>query len=153
MMHITCRHSIAVAHRIFEYGGTCERLHGHNYRLVIDLCADALDDLGMVADFRTVKKVLFQAVDAAWDHRTLLYDKDPLCAPLMKLLTDGSVAPASFNPTAENMAAHLGTAIFPRALLNAGLNAVQVLSVTVYETDNNSATWTNDALPDGRNHR
>lgn len=144
MIHITCRHSIAIAHRIFEYDGSCERLHGHNYRIEIDISAGKLDSLGMIADFRLVKKTLYQALDEAWDHRTLLQDKDPLCTPLQKLLTDGSVCPVPFNPTAENMAAYLATRLFPDALAKAGMDDLTVCSVTVYETDKNSATWTRD---------
>ncbi|MDO4839463.1 MAG: 6-carboxytetrahydropterin synthase [Desulfovibrionaceae bacterium] len=144
MIHITCRHSIAIAHRIFEYDGSCERLHGHNYRIEIGISAGALDSLGMIADFRVVKKTLYQALDEAWDHRTLLQDKDPLCASLQKILTDGSVCPVPFNPTAENMAAYLATSLFPDALEKAGMGTLKVCFVTVFETDKNSATWTSD---------
>ncbi len=144
MIHITCRHSIAIAHRIFEYDGSCERLHGHNYRIEIGISAGALDSLGMIADFRVVKKTLYQALDEAWDHRTLLQDKDPLCASLQKILTDGSVCPVPFNPTAENMAAYLATRLFPDALEKADMGTLKVCFVTVFETDKNSATWTSD---------
>ncbi len=144
MIHITCRHSIAIAHRIFEYDGSCERLHGHNYHIEIGISAGALDSLGMIADFRVVKKTLYQALDETWDHRTLLYDKDPLCAPLQKILTDGSVCPVPFNPTAENMAAYLATNLFPDALEKAGMGTLKVYFVTVFETEKNSATWTRD---------
>ena len=61
-----------------------------------------------------------------------------------KLLTDGSVCPVPFNPTAENMAAYLATSLFPDALAKAGMEVLTVCSVTVYETDKNSATWTRD---------
>ncbi len=141
MMHVTRRHTISAAHRLFEYNGRCERLHGHNYRIEITVGADSLNRLGMVIDFGDVKKVLCGALDAAWDHRTLLYDRDPLCRQLMEITGDGSVCPVPFNPTAENMAAWLGTELFPAELARAGFSNARVCAVTVCETDGNSATW------------
>lgn len=145
MMQVTRRHRISAAHRLYEYNGRCERLHGHNYKIEISVTASTLNHLGMILDFGQVKGVLGEALDTAWDHRTLLYDKDPLCAQLEELTKDGTVCPVPFNPTAENMACHLGTVLFPEALKKAGIGGVTVSSVTVYETDNNSATWSRDA--------
>ncbi len=147
MMHITRRHCISAAHRLYDYGGRCERLHGHNYQICLTLSAPELDELGMVADFGEVKQLLFGALDEAWDHRTLLYDKDPLCARLQALLEDdGSICPVPFNPTAENMAAWLATDFFPAVLERTGLGRrVFVRRVTVYETENNCASWEKDA--------
>ncbi len=143
-MQVTRRHTISTAHRLFEYNGRCERLHGHNYRIDISLTADSTNHLGMVIDFGDVKRVLCTALDAEWDHRTLLYDKDPLCLQLMELTGDGCVCPVPFNPTAENMAAYLATVLFPAELAKAGLDSVRISGVTVFETDGNSATWSPD---------
>ncbi len=149
MMYVTRRHSISAAHRLFEYNGRCERLHGHNYRVDITVAANALNSQGMVLDFGDVKKILCSVLDEAWDHRTLLYDKDPLCRQLMELTDDGAVCPVPFNPTAENMAVWLGTRLLPEALHRAGLKDVCVTMVTVFETDNNSATWSRHEQPAG----
>ncbi|MBQ1421123.1 MAG: 6-carboxytetrahydropterin synthase [Desulfovibrio sp.] len=141
MISITREHVIAAAHRLFDYCGRCERLHGHNYRIRVTLTASAMNSLGMVVDFADVKKVLFGALDEAWDHRTLLFSEDPLCGHLQSVLDDDSLRPVPFNPTAENMAAHLGTALFPEAMARAGMEGVAVAAVTVYETDTSWATW------------
>ncbi|MFW6163967.1 MAG: 6-pyruvoyl trahydropterin synthase family protein, partial [Planctomycetota bacterium] len=47
----------AAAHRLREYDGNCERLHGHNWRVDVVLRGEALDDLGMVNDFREAKRL------------------------------------------------------------------------------------------------
>ena len=73
--------------------------------------------------------------------RTLLFSEDPLCGHLQSVLDDDSLRPVPFNPTAENMAAHLGTALFPEAMARAGMEGVAVAAVTVYETDTSWATW------------
>ena len=146
MMYITRQHTISAAHRLFEYGGRCERLHGHNYKICLTLAAASLNELGMVLDFGDVKKLLFSALDEAWDHKTLLFSKDPLFLALEPILQDGSLCPVPFNPTAENMAAYLATTFFPELLRSAGIDAqVCVHAVTVYETDNNCATWQRSA--------
>ena len=104
MMYITRQHTISAAHRLFEYGGRCERLHGHNYKICLTLAAGSLNELGMVLDFGDVKKLLFSALDEAWDHKTLLFSKDPLLLALEPILQDGSLCSVPFNPTAENIA-------------------------------------------------
>lgn len=144
MIEITRESTIAMAHRLFQYDGQCERLHGHNYRILVTVTSDGLNDLGMVADFADIKRVLFGGLDAEWDHRTILFENDPLCASLLALLDDGSIRPVPFNPTAENMAAHLGTVLFPAFLEKAGMKGVTVSRVVVYETEKSAATWRRD---------
>ncbi|MCR5562090.1 MAG: 6-carboxytetrahydropterin synthase [Desulfovibrio sp.] len=145
MISVTREHVIAAAHRLYDYNGRCERLHGHNYRIALTLDAPGLDALGMVADFSVIKKVLFAALDEEWDHRTLLYVKDPLCARLAAILDDGSIRPVPFNPTAENMAAWLGETFFPAVLRHAGMDAgVRPAAVRVHETDGSCALWSRD---------
>lgn len=142
MMQITRAHSISAAHRLYDYDGRCERLHGHNYRIEATLSAPRLNRLGMVVDFAEVKKTLFEALDAAWDHRTLLFTQDPLCARLAAALDDDSLCPVPFNPTAENMAAYLGEEFFPAVLRQAGMpEELRVDAVVVHETEGSAARW------------
>lgn len=144
MMEITREHVISAAHRLYEYGGRCERLHGHNYRILVTLTAHRMNELGMVVDFVEVKRVLFGALEEAWDHRTLLFRDDPLSGQLSALLTDGSVRVVPFNPTAENMAAYLAQTLFPKAMAGAGMKGVRVSRVVVYETEGSQACWSAD---------
>ena len=145
MLQITRKHVFAAAHRLYDYEGQCERLHGHNYRVEVTLSAAALNRLGMVMDFAEVKEVLFGALDACWDHRTLLFERDPLCGSLGALLADGSICPVPFNPTAENMAAYLGENLFPEVMRRRGLDGVRLDAVTVHETDHSAARWSREA--------
>lgn len=48
----------------------CEALHGHNYSVDITVSGD-LDSLGMVIDFRTIKKRAISVCERL-DHKTLL---------------------------------------------------------------------------------
>jgi 6-pyruvoyltetrahydropterin/6-carboxytetrahydropterin synthase len=57
----------SAAHRLREYRGACEKLHGHNYRVELVVASGKLDALGMVADFRELKRVLEEAAER-YDH-------------------------------------------------------------------------------------
>lgn len=144
MLTVTSRHKISAAHRLYAYDGKCEHLHGHNYLIEITLAAEQTDTLGMVMDFSTIKECLLAELDKLWDHRTLLYDQDPLCRPLQDILHDTSVCAVPFNPTAENMATFLGSQFFPKLLAAKGFSQrLSIQRITVFETENNSATWHN----------
>jgi 6-pyruvoyltetrahydropterin/6-carboxytetrahydropterin synthase len=78
------------AHNLREYEGDCENLHGHNWRVEAALRGEKLDKIGMLADFRIIKKALKDIVDDL-DHK---YLNDH---PIFK----------SINPTSENLAYHI----------------------------------------------
>lgn len=154
MISITREHEIHVAHRLVGYQGKCKYIHGHSYRIGITLrrnAQHALDDLGMVVDFFEVKRLLCGWLDDHWDHKLMLWDKDPLVKSGigMFLSRNGSpdncpweeqdfLAVVPFNTTTENMAVHLRDNIFPQ-LLKANDLPVHIHSVTIYETSKSSA--------------
>ena len=59
---------IEAAHSIPELGQghKCSRLHGHSYKIVVELAARSLDERGLVIDFGTVKAWLDR-----FDHQHL----------------------------------------------------------------------------------
>ncbi len=59
----------AAAHFVSE-GGTCERLHGHNYHVSVTVHGD-ITPQGMVIDFRLLKRKVRQLCKK-WDHFILL---------------------------------------------------------------------------------
>ena len=61
--------SFSAAHFVVR-GGTCERLHGHNYQVEISI-QGPLDNHGMVLDFRDVKDRV-TGICETLDHRVLL---------------------------------------------------------------------------------
>lgn len=60
-------------HFITYQGDTCERLHGHNYRVAIEV-EDALDENHYVFDFVLLKNLAREVVEEL-DHRMLLPTK------------------------------------------------------------------------------
>lgn len=82
MYYISKRMEIAGAHQLsLPYESPCNRLHGHNYIVIVYCKAPKLNAEGMIVDFAKVK----QSIHSRLDHRFLndIFD---------------------FNPTAENMA-------------------------------------------------
>jgi len=57
----------SAAHFLIFPDGSAERLHGHNYRVFVDIEA-ALSRFGLVIDFKTVKPVIRELVDELDEH-------------------------------------------------------------------------------------
>lgn len=93
----------------------CARVHGHNYLVRVELTGE-LDDVGFVFDYGRLGFV-GRYLDAEWDHRHLNERVD-------------------FNPTAENLAAHLWELV--ETGLVAQLDRVACAGVGISETPK---TW------------
>ncbi|HEY7417259.1 MAG TPA: 6-carboxytetrahydropterin synthase [Ktedonobacteraceae bacterium] len=104
MTSIYIEHTFDAGHRIVGHKGKCARLHGHTYKVDVTLRGQVRDP-GFVADFGEVKDVINR-----WDHRTLLWEQDPLyeIADPDLLFLQGIIW-VPFNPTAEHMARELVT--------------------------------------------
>lgn len=55
---LTLRGEFSAAHQIRLHDGTIEPLHGHNWRVEVELAAPSLDSIGIVADFVTLERRL-----------------------------------------------------------------------------------------------
>ncbi len=78
---------VFAAGHFITYGGQCESLHGHNYRVRVEL-EGALDENSYVFDFGRLKRLMRRLCDEL-DHKVLL----PLENPQIKLTDqDGGVS-------------------------------------------------------------
>ncbi|MGH2541685.1 MAG: 6-pyruvoyl trahydropterin synthase family protein, partial [Ardenticatenaceae bacterium] len=91
----------AYGHRLLDYEGKCRYLHGHNALLEVDIAAESLDKLGMVADFTEVRDVVKGWIDAHLDHRMILCRRDPVVPVLQEM--GEPLYLMDENPTAENI--------------------------------------------------
>ncbi|WP_300160307.1 6-carboxytetrahydropterin synthase [Solidesulfovibrio sp.] len=66
---ITVSGGFSAAHRLPGHPGPCAAMHGHNFEVTAELCAETLRD-GMVADFMDVRAAL-DACFARLDHACL----------------------------------------------------------------------------------
>ncbi|CAD7779156.1 6-pyruvoyl tetrahydropterin synthase [Candidatus Methanoperedenaceae archaeon GB50] len=48
----------SAAHRLRDYHGKCEVLHGHNWKVEVEIKAKEVGKNGMVMDFKVLKSLL-----------------------------------------------------------------------------------------------
>lgn len=66
-MIISKEFDFSAAHRLVNYKGKCENLHGHNYKLIVKVFGDPGED-GMVIDFAELKDIVKAEAVNALDH-------------------------------------------------------------------------------------
>lgn len=129
-MRVTKTFTFDAGHRLSNYEGKCKNLHGHTYKVEITING-SLDELGMVMDFGDLKELYNKIVDAKFDHKTILFENDPLNQKIKELMPE-AVVMVPYNPTAENFAKD----IFGMLIDNFGKYGLPALidRVVVYET-------------------
>lgn len=97
------------AHYLSGYEGKCSNIHGHRYRLVVELASDTLhqsgQQRGMLADFGDVKAMLKQIADQ-YDHKLLIEDNADgraVARQLAQVPNQFAVWMVPYRPTAEEM--------------------------------------------------
>lgn len=129
-------HDICAGHRVFGHEGKCAHLHGHNYRVHFTVEGD-LDNVGRVLDFSIIKEKLCMYLEDTYDHKFLVWEKDPIASFLIDIDKEGTVV-VPYNPTAENIAKFLVEVAGP--MLLAGTNA-ELVEVLIDETRKCSASF------------
>ncbi len=116
-LHIETEFS--AAHNLRGYQGKCEKLHGHNYIVEVEVSGNKLDETGMLVDFKVIKNLCIEITERL-DHG-YLNDIEPF---------------DRINPTTENIARHLCETIQDE--LPVGLRAT---SVTCWESGKCAARY------------
>ena len=127
------------AHYLSSYTGKCSNIHGHRYRLVVELASETLQAegqcRGMVADFTDVKQQL-RRIAERYDHKLLIEDNEDgrvVADQLAQVPNQFAVVMVPYRPTAEEMSRDIY-----RQIKNAGY---PVHSVELYETPTNSCKY------------
>lgn len=113
----------AASHSLRNYEGACQRLHGHNWKIEVEVKASKLNEVGMAVDFKAIKNATKEVINGL-DH----YHLNDI-APFDKI-----------NPTAENIAGFLYQEI--STIINN--EHVSVSAVTVWETDRACARYSEE---------
>ncbi|MBN1257651.1 MAG: 6-carboxytetrahydropterin synthase QueD [Planctomycetes bacterium] len=122
MYELTIETDFAAAHRLNGYDGPCENLHGHNWKVLVAVRSQVVNNLQMVMDFKDLKALVNPILDG-FDHKYL-----------------NEIPPFDTeNPTTERISRHL-------AELLAGKlpEGIKVARIQVWESDRASAAY----LPD-----
>ena len=110
----------SAAHRLENFYGKCEALHGHNWKVEVCLMGDRLDEAGLLQDFGVVKARTREVMEEL-DHKYL----------------NELPAFSRQNPSSENLARHLYERL--GAVLNRA--GVRVSRVSVWESDTSCASY------------
>lgn len=137
MITVERYHDISMGHRVVGHESKCRHLHGHNYRIHFVCTAPELDGVGRVIDFSEIKERLCQWLEENWDHKMVLWSKDPLLPELSRLVPE-DLCVVPFNPTAEQIAMHLVSVVGPQQLEGTGITLV---ACRVEETRKCSASY------------
>ena len=123
MYQICVEQHFDAAHFLRGYGGKCEALHGHRFRVVVKVKSSVLNAIGIAYDFSELKQHLGDVL-ARFDH-TCLND----IAPFDKI-----------NPSSENLA----TIVYNELELKLTGAPVSLSSVEVWESPHSGASYSPD---------
>jgi len=109
MYQVSVEGHFDAAHYLRDYGGKCENLHGHRFKVVVNLKAKKLNKIGLAYDFTELKRHLGEVL-ARFDH-TSLNDVPPF---------------DKINPSSENIAAEIYEQLKGRFSGGVSLSSVEV---------------------------
>ncbi len=112
--------SFSAAHRLENFYGKCEALHGHNWKVEVFLVGEKLDEAGLLLDFGAVKARTRELLEEI-DHKYL----------------NELPAFSHQNPSSENLASYL----FQRLAAALNRDGVKVSRVNVWESDSSCASY------------
>lgn len=110
------------AHFIRDYPGKCSRLHGHNWKVEVNVSGNKLNKLGMLIDFHDLKAEVKQVIETL-DHR-FLNEIEPFHIK---------------NPTAENIAQYIYEQLVSRSAFTEA--SIKIASVKVWESAHSAVTY------------
>lgn len=137
MYTLTTNSSFDSAHFLSGYEGKCSNIHGHRWKVEIEVGNESLSTegqiRGMIIDFSDLKKDLKKLTDKL-DH-CLIIEKGSLKKKTLEALLeeDFKIVQVDFRPTAENFAKY-----FYDEMKKIGY---KVVKATVFETPNNCASY------------
>ncbi|MBC3536711.1 6-carboxytetrahydropterin synthase QueD [Megasphaera hominis] len=137
MYYLKTEQCFDAAHFLQGYDGKCHNLHGHRWRVVVEIKADTLQEgrqcRGMVIDFSELKHVLKDICDY-FDH-SFIFEKNSLRPLTLAALRaeDFCLREVPFRPTAEEFSRYIYETIQAKGY--------DLSRVDVYETPNNCASY------------
>lgn len=120
MYEIMIQETFSAAHRLRNYGGRCEELHGHNWRVDVVIRTGRLNETGLAMDFGVLRQHTREIL-ATLDH-AFLNELPPF---------------QEVNPSSENIARFVYKALGERLTGR----AVELVRVTVWESDHACASF------------
>lgn len=121
MFKLIVKKEFSSAHILHGHPGDCKRMHGHNWIVEAKVEGDNINSIGMVIDFKDIKKSLANIISKL-DHR-FLNEIDPFTED---------------NPTAENISKY----IYKELSKNINTDTIKVSEIKLWETNNSAVIYT-----------
>ena len=113
----------SAAHRLENFNGKCEGLHGHNWKVEVFLVGKQLDQAGLLMDFGVIKartNALLEEIDHKYLNELEAFQGQ--------------------NPSSENLARYF----FERLTADLNQDRVRVSRVNIWESDTSCASYYRD---------
>lgn len=123
MYELTIETSFSAAHQLRGYKGKCENMHGHNWKVQINVMAEKLNEIDIAIDFNDMKKLTNEVISPL-DH-AFLNDIFPFTEK---------------NPSSENVAKW----VYDSLKKKINDDNLRLAGVTVWESDTASASYYED---------
>ena len=121
------------AHVLTHHAGQCRNLHGHTYRVIVEV-GETSSQNDMVIDFKDLKLIVRATIIDRFDH-AFIYDQTSVseCEIAAVIVKHGMKSVGlPFRSTAENLA---------RYFFQELADKLKVVSVKVYETSESCAEY------------
>jgi 6-pyruvoyltetrahydropterin/6-carboxytetrahydropterin synthase len=116
-----------MGHRLPEHFGKCKNIHGHSYKMIIELEGE-VGESGMVMDYYDVKKILGLVIEKL-DHAFMVCKEDKEIISFLKKMKSKIVI-VEFQSTVENICSYFLDEIKKISLPK----NIKKVSVRIYET-------------------
>lgn len=121
-----------MGHRLPEHFGKCKNVHGHSYKMIIELDG-TLNDKSMVMDYYDLKKLVLPIIENL-DHAFMVYIEDKEMISALEKLNSKKIV-VDFESTVENICNYILNEIkkydFP--------SNVKSIKIRIHETPNDYA--------------
>lgn len=116
-----------MGHRLPAHFGKCKNIHGHSYRMIIELEGD-LNDSGMIMDYYDLKMIVKPVLEEL-DHAFMVYEKDQEIVRFLESVKSKMIV-VEFQSTVENICRYILSEIIKQNLPS----NVKKLKVRIFES-------------------
>ena len=150
MVSINRTENFEISHNLYPYDGKCFNLHGHSYKVTVEISGPQIQTLNMILDLNILKKIMKDVIP---DH-AYIYDKRLLQAEsadknivpeLVALLDKYGMVTVGYGcaTTCENLV-QVWADLINRDLYSLGYKDIFVSKLMANETQNSQAVYTYD---------
>ncbi len=141
---VTKKFTLDFAHALDGYDGPCRNIHGHTYHLEISVLGrvcrkEQSTKTGMVVDFKHLKKLVHDCIEADFDHALVLNGSSEKHRKMATELGNqfNKIVMLESQPTCENILLEFKNRIEPGIRNFQGI----LYEIKLQETPTSSATW------------